>query len=74
MKVTEPILLACLLIAPISRAADEKPATTRSSAANVKITLVGDSTVTEGSEVKRPLLVVLLHLPCGAAAPQPRRG
>ena len=47
MRLTGPILLACLLIAPVSRAADEKPATTRSSAASVKIVLVGDSTVTD---------------------------
>jgi pectinesterase len=49
MRIAAPMMLACLLIAPLSRAADDKPATTRSSAAKVKIVLVGDSTVTDNA-------------------------
>ena len=49
MRIAVSMMLLCLLVAPLSRAADDKPATTRSSAAKVKIVLVGDSTVTDNA-------------------------
>jgi len=49
MRFGTATMLVCLLIAPLSRAADDKPATTRSASAKVKIVLVGDSTVTDNA-------------------------
>jgi lysophospholipase L1-like esterase len=49
MRIAAPMMLVCLLVAPLLRAVDDKPATTRSASAKAKIVLVGDSTVTDNA-------------------------
>ena len=49
MRLLVPLLVGCLIVMSVVARADEKPATTRSSSAKVKIVLVGDSTVTDKS-------------------------